>query len=284
MHPFVPVEQAAGYQADLPRTRSGAGGRSPGLPAVSLQPNSGAQGEFAGLLVIQAYHASRGDSAARRRADSAVRARHQSGQRRDGRHVGRHRRLRRPRQHRRRRSAREGRGASRSAVVPDGDVSEHARRVRGSHPRDLRDRARARRPGVHGRREHERAGRADEPGGDRRRRLPPQPAQDVRDSARRRRSRHGADCASPRTWRRSCRAIRSCRRAARTAIPPVSAAPWGSASILLISYGYIRMLGADGVDRGDDASRCSTPTTSRRGSSRTIRCCTPAATAASRTS
>jgi glycine dehydrogenase len=36
------------------------------------------------------------------------------------------------------------------------------------------------------------------------------------------------------------------------AIPPVSAAPWGSASILLISYGYIRMLGADGVT---DATR-----------------------------
>ena len=36
------------------------------------------------------------------------------------------------------------------------------------------------------------------------------------------------------------------------AIPPVSAAPWGSASILLISYGYIRMLGAEGVT---DATR-----------------------------
>jgi glycine dehydrogenase len=40
--------------------------------------------------------------------------------------------------------------------------------------------------------------------------------------------------------------------AADTAIPPVSAAPWGSASILLISYGYIRMLGGQGVT---DATR-----------------------------
>ena len=39
--------------------------------------------------------------------------------------------------------------------------------------------------------------------------------------------------------------------AASTAIPAVSAAPWGSASILLISYGYIRMLGGAGHDRRD---------------------------------
>ena len=42
------------------------------------------------------------------------------------------------------------------------------------------------------------------------------------------------------------------------AIPPVSAAPWGSASILLISYGYLRMLGArgrDGRDARGDAQR-----------------------------
>ena len=61
------------------------------------------------------------------------------------------------------------------------------------HPRDLRDRPRARRPGLHGRRQHERAGRADEPGGDWRGRVPSEPAQDVCDSARRRRARHGAD-------------------------------------------------------------------------------------------
>ena len=42
------------------------------------------------------------------------------------------------------------------------------------------------------------------------------------------------------------------RSAASKAIPPVSAAPWGSASILLISYGYIRMLGGQGVT---DATR-----------------------------
>ena len=66
-----------------------------GFAAVSLQPNSGAQGEFAGLAVIRAYHQSRGDGAARRRVDSRVGARHQSGERDDGRlqgHRGRDRR------------------------------------------------------------------------------------------------------------------------------------------------------------------------------------------------
>ena len=58
---------------------------------------------------------------------------------------------------------------------------------------DLRHRPRARRPGVHGRRQHERAGRADEPGGDRRGRVSPEPAQDVCHPARRRRPGHGAD-------------------------------------------------------------------------------------------
>ena len=53
-----------------------------GFAAVSLQPNSGAQGEFAGLMVIRAYHRDRGEAEPRRRADSRVGARHQSGQRR----------------------------------------------------------------------------------------------------------------------------------------------------------------------------------------------------------
>jgi len=60
LHPFAPVEQAGGYQrifAAVERTLSAV----TGLDAVSLQPNSGAQGEFAGLLVIQAYHRSRGE-------------------------------------------------------------------------------------------------------------------------------------------------------------------------------------------------------------------------------
>lgn len=60
LHPFAPVNQAEGYhemfrqlEADLCECT--------GFAAMSLQPNSGAQGEYAGLMVIKAYHESRGD-------------------------------------------------------------------------------------------------------------------------------------------------------------------------------------------------------------------------------
>ncbi len=61
MHPFVPLDQADGY-AQILREVESALCAITGFAAVSLQPNSGAQGEFAGLLVIRAYHRSRGDS------------------------------------------------------------------------------------------------------------------------------------------------------------------------------------------------------------------------------
>jgi len=61
LHPFAPVDQAAGYKdmiGELERFLLSITGFS----GVSLQPSSGAQGELAGLLVIQAYHRSRGQS------------------------------------------------------------------------------------------------------------------------------------------------------------------------------------------------------------------------------
>jgi glycine dehydrogenase len=61
LHPFAPADQAEGYAAivaDLERMLCAA----TGYAAVSLQPNAGSQGEYAGLLVIKAYHASRGQS------------------------------------------------------------------------------------------------------------------------------------------------------------------------------------------------------------------------------
>ena len=61
MHPFAPVEQSAGYQ-EVFRELESALCRITGLAAVSLQPNSGAQGEFAGLMAIRAYHRDRGDA------------------------------------------------------------------------------------------------------------------------------------------------------------------------------------------------------------------------------
>jgi glycine dehydrogenase len=59
MHPFAPESQAAGY-GQVTRELEQALCTITGLAAVSLQPNSGAQGEFAGLMTIRAYHRDRG--------------------------------------------------------------------------------------------------------------------------------------------------------------------------------------------------------------------------------
>lgn len=60
LHPFVPADQAEGYQQVFDELSTALRAIT-GFAGVSLQPNSGAQGEFAGLLVIRAYHRSRGD-------------------------------------------------------------------------------------------------------------------------------------------------------------------------------------------------------------------------------
>ncbi|MFM1888240.1 MAG: hypothetical protein RL501_527 [Bacteroidota bacterium] len=60
MHPFAPLDQVQGYQEMLESLR-GYLTEITGFADTSLQPNSGAQGEYAGLMVIRAYHASRGD-------------------------------------------------------------------------------------------------------------------------------------------------------------------------------------------------------------------------------
>ena len=61
VHPFVPADQAEGYAQIVGELESALCGIT-GFAAVSLQPNSGAQGEFAGLMVIRAYHRDRGDT------------------------------------------------------------------------------------------------------------------------------------------------------------------------------------------------------------------------------
>ena len=60
IHPYVPLEQAQGYQEMLKNLEDQLT-EITGFAATSLQPNSGAQGEFSGLMVIRAYHESRGD-------------------------------------------------------------------------------------------------------------------------------------------------------------------------------------------------------------------------------
>ncbi|MBL8135187.1 MAG: aminomethyl-transferring glycine dehydrogenase [Acidobacteria bacterium] len=60
LHPFVPADQAEGY-AEICRDLEAALAELTGFAATSLQPNSGAQGELAGLLVIRAWHQDRGE-------------------------------------------------------------------------------------------------------------------------------------------------------------------------------------------------------------------------------
>jgi len=61
LHPFVPLDQAAGYQ-EVITDLSAKLCTITGYDAMSMQPNSGAQGEYAGLLTIMAYHRARGDN------------------------------------------------------------------------------------------------------------------------------------------------------------------------------------------------------------------------------
>ena len=131
-----------------------------GYDAVSLQPNSGAQGEFAGLLAIRAYHRSRGqghrdvclipESAHGTNPASAQMC---------GMSVVVTKLRRAMATSMSRTSARKAEKYCRPPRRADDHLPVHARRVRGRHGRDLRDRAQARRPGLHRRRQHERAGR-----------------------------------------------------------------------------------------------------------------------------
>src|ERR687891_372696 len=61
LHPFAPDEQTAGY-VEICRQLEGWLAEMTGFDAVSLQPNAGSQGEYAGLLAIREYHASRGEA------------------------------------------------------------------------------------------------------------------------------------------------------------------------------------------------------------------------------
>jgi glycine dehydrogenase len=130
LHPFAPVEQTQGYQV-LFRQLEQWLAEITGFAGVSLQPNAGSQGEFAGLIAIRNLHASRAEtrrnicliptSAHGTNPASAVMAatlwRHlrQRGNI-DGGPPG------------------EGRGAQRRPRLPDDDVSIHARCFRREYP------------------------------------------------------------------------------------------------------------------------------------------------------
>ncbi len=61
LHPFAPVAQTLGYREMIEQLEQMLAACT-GYAAVSLQPNAGSQGEYAGLLIIRAYHASRGEA------------------------------------------------------------------------------------------------------------------------------------------------------------------------------------------------------------------------------
>jgi len=61
LHPYAPADQAAGYSMLFEQLETWLG-QITGLPAVSLQPNAGSQGEYAGLLAIRRYHKARGEA------------------------------------------------------------------------------------------------------------------------------------------------------------------------------------------------------------------------------
>ena len=61
LHPFAPAEQTKGYQTLFQQLESWLADMT-GFAAVSLQPNAGSQGEYAGLMVIRAYHRHRGEA------------------------------------------------------------------------------------------------------------------------------------------------------------------------------------------------------------------------------
>ena len=160
LHPFAPRDQADGYQALSAGLEQWLFDIT-GYDAISLQPNSGAQGEYAGLLAIRGYHAARGEPRRNvcliplRAGDGA-----ESGLRQHGRHGGRGGGLRWQGRRRRRRSPDQGGTACGQAGRDHGHLSLHPRRFRGTDSRDLRHRAWPWRTGLSRRRQHECAGRA----------------------------------------------------------------------------------------------------------------------------
>jgi glycine dehydrogenase len=257
-----------------------------GYDAVSLQPNSGAQGEYAGLLAIRAYHASRGEG----HRDICLIPESAHGT-----------------------NPASAQMCGMQVVVTKCDANgnvdvEDIRRNAEKHSERLAA-IMMTYPSTHGVFEedvveicdiiHTHGGQVytdganmnalvgvAKPGKWGSRRIAPQPAQDLLHPARRRRSRRrslrgeGAPGAVPAQALVQADGFRT-PGTGNGAM--VSAASFGSASILPISWMYIAMMGATACARRP-RWRCSTPTTSPSALSRTTRRCTPAATGWSRTS
>ena len=187
LHPFAPVEQTEGIRALIDDLSTWLAELT-GYDAVSLQPNAGSQGELAGLARDPGLPPGQRPGRPPGLPDPGQRPRHQRRERGHGRHEGRRGQDRRRRIDRPGRPAGQGRCARRGLGGDHGHLPVDPRRLRGHHLRAVRPGARRRRSGLRRRRQPQRAGRAGPAGPVRRRREPPQPAQDVLHPARWRRS------------------------------------------------------------------------------------------------
>ena len=243
LHPFVPANQAEGY-AELIGDLADKLCAITGYDAFSMQPNSGAQGEYAGLMVIRAYHASRGE--AHRDVCLIPSSAHGTNP-----------------------ASAQMAGMKVVVVRTDdhGNIDMADFRAKAEDHRDrlaavmvtypsthgvfeeidhgiVRDHPCLRRAGLHGRRQPQRAGRPRPAGRFRLGRQPPEPAQDVLHPAWRRRPRHGAD---RRQGASGALPAGACRDGWPDRGGEVSAAPYGSAGILPISWAYCLAMGGEGL-------------------------------------
>ena len=250
IHPFAPMDQAQGY-ADVVQELESTLCAITGFAAVSLQPNSGAQGEFAGLLAIRAYHRSRGQS--QREVVLIPASAHGTN----------------PAS-----AAMAGMTVVVVANAPDGGVALSDLRTKAAAHRDRLACLMITYPSTHGVYEphirevcavvHEQGGQVYMDGANMNAQVGlTSPATIGADVCHLNLHKtfaipHGgggpgmgpigvAQHLTPYLPGHPLTRVGGER-----AIPAVSAAPWGSASILLISYGYIRMLGANGLT---DATR-----------------------------
>jgi glycine dehydrogenase len=250
MHPFVPVEQAAGY-GEVFRELETALCRITDFAAVSLQPNSGAQGEFAGLMTIRAYHRDRGQ--AQRNVVLIPSSAHGTN----------------PAS-----AAMAGLKVVVVACDQNGNVDLTALRAKAGQHRDALSALMVTYPSTHGVFEedireicaiiHEHGGQVYMDGANMNAQVGlTSPAAIGADVCHLNLHKtfaipHGGGgpgmgpIAVAQHLAPYLPGHPIVRVGGEKAIPAISAAPWGSASILLISYGYIRMLGAEGVT---DATR-----------------------------
>jgi glycine dehydrogenase len=250
MHPFVPVDQAGGY-AVVVRELEEALCEITGFAAVSLQPNSGAQGEYAGLMVIRAFHHDRGDAS----RDVVLIPASAHGTNPAS-------------------AAMAGMRVVVVASTPDGNVDVADLREKAAEHRDRLSCLMITYPSTHGVFEdeirticdivHDHGGQVYMDGANMNAQVGlTSPASIGADVCHLNLHKTfaiphggGGPGMGPIGVASHLAAYLPGHSMARTggarSIRPVSAAPWGSASILLISYAYIRMLGAEGLT---DATR-----------------------------